>query len=132
MTLAWALNNYIFNCLCDFRDNAVHSEVISINIFCLPQLPLKEELVTVLTQHESVRIERIINTGQVSDWYDQDEAEFVVLLEGNAEIEYGNGETTAMVRGDTLMIKPHERHRVSRTSVEPPCVWLCVFWRDDR
>ena len=102
------------------------------NIFNLPPRPLTEELVTVLTQNESVRIERIISTGQVSDWYDQDEAEFVALLKGNAEIEFESGETIAMVSGDTLIIKPHERHRVASTSVDPPCVWLCVFWRDDR
>ena len=106
--------------------------MIRINIFSLPQLPLSEELTTVITQSESVRIERIISTGQVSDWYDQDEAEFVVLLDGKAEIEYRSGEIVVMTRGDTLMIKPHERHRVGSTSVDPPCVWLCVFWRDER
>ena len=106
--------------------------VTVMNIYSFPPLPLSEELTTVLTKSESVRVERIISTGQVSGWYDQNEAEFVVLLEGKAEIEYENGEIVAMTRGDTLVMKPHEKHRVGCTSIEPPCVWLCVFWRDDR
>ena len=90
---------------------------------------MTEELTSVLAESEKVRIESIVSTGQVSDWYDQDETEFVALLEGNASIEYEDGKTITISRGDTLVIKPHERHRVSYTSSEPPCVWLCVFYQ---
>ena len=100
----------------------------AMNIFHLPKLPLSEELITVLAQSGNARIERIISTGQSSDWYDQAETEFVVLLEGKAVIEYETGKSVIMLKGDTLLIKPHERHRVSFTSTEPPCVWLCVFY----
>ncbi|MCL2059090.1 MAG: cupin domain-containing protein [Oscillospiraceae bacterium] len=75
-----------------------------------------------------VRIERIVSTGQVSGWYDQAETEFVALLEGAAEIEYEGGRRLALSRGDTLIIKPHERHKVAYTSSDPPCIWLCVFY----
>ena len=98
------------------------------NIFDLPALPLPEEVTTILSENGNIRIERIISTGQVSDWYDQNETEFVILLEGNAVIEYENGKIIDLSKGDTLMIKPHERHKVSFTSSEPPCVWLCVFY----
>ena len=92
------------------------------------KLPLPEELTTILDESNGVRIVRIVSTGQVSDWYDQSETEFVVLLEGNAIIEYECGKSVSLSKGDTLLIKPHERHRVSYTSGEPPCVWLCVFY----
>jgi cupin 2 domain-containing protein len=99
------------------------------NLYDLPPLPLPEELTTVLADSGSVRIERIISTGQVSiDWYDQSETEFVALLEGNTVVEFDDGRRVDLSRGDTLLIKPHERHRVSYTSSEPPCVWLCVFY----
>ena len=98
------------------------------NIFDLPELLLPEELTTILAESGNVRIERIVSTGQVSGWYDQPDTEFVVLLSGSAVVEYENGKTVAMSRGDTLLIKPRERHRVSFTSSEPPCVWLCVFY----
>ncbi|MCL1859379.1 MAG: cupin domain-containing protein [Oscillospiraceae bacterium] len=98
------------------------------NIYEMPPLPLTEEVMTILTENENIRIERIISAGQVSDWYDQDETEFVILLEGNAVIEYENSKTVSMSKGDTLLINPHERHKVSYTSSEPLCVWLCVFY----
>jgi cupin 2 domain-containing protein len=99
------------------------------NIFDLPKLPLPGELTTVLAENNNARIVRIVSTGQTSDWYDQTETEFVVLLEGNAIIEFENGKTIALKKGDTILINPHEKHRVSFTSTEPPCVWLCVFYR---
>lgn len=98
------------------------------NLFNLPSLPLSEELVTILIENEAVRIERIVSTGQVSDWYDQDENEFVALLQGEAEITWVDGTTTKLMAGDTLMIPQHKRHWVSYTSSKPPCIWLCVFW----
>ena len=98
------------------------------NIFDLPPLPLPEELTTILAERGDIRIERVVSTGQVSDWYDQAETEFVVLLQGSAAVEYENGERAALSKGDTLLIRPHERHRVGFTSSEPPCIWLCVFW----
>ena len=97
------------------------------NIFELPTLPLKEELTALLAEQGNVRIERIISTGQTSDWYDQTETEFVVLLEGSAELEFEH-KTASLSKGDTLLIQPHKRHRVSFTSTEPPCIWLCVFY----
>jgi cupin 2 domain-containing protein len=98
------------------------------NIFDLPKLPLLDELTTILSEKGKFRIERIVSTGQVSNWYDQDETEFVILLEGNANIEYENGKSIDMSKGDTLLIMPHERHRVGFTSSDPPCIWLCVFY----
>jgi len=98
------------------------------NIFDLPKLPLSEELITVLAEGAGIRVERIISSGQVSGWYDQPETEFVVLLDGNAVIEYDDSHSITMSKGDTLLIKPRERHRVSYTSCDPPCVWLCVFF----
>jgi cupin 2 domain-containing protein len=102
--------------------------MIDMNIFDIPPLPLPEELTTTLAGSGNVRIERIISAGQASDWYDQTETEFVVLLEGSAEIKFENDRSVALSKGDTLLIKPHERHRVSFTSSEPPCIWLCVFY----
>lgn len=94
-----------------------------------PVLPLSEELTTVLVKSETVRIERIISTGQTSDWYDQEESEFVSLLQGEAVLEWADSTTTQLSAGDTLTIAPHTRHRVKFTSIEPPCFWLCVFWK---
>lgn len=98
------------------------------NLFDLPPLPLTDELVELLTPNEAVRVERILSTGQTTDWQDSPDTEFVVLLEGQAVIEYKSGRSVSLVKGDTLLIRPHEQHRVSFTSATPPCIWLCVLW----
>jgi len=100
------------------------------NIFDISNLPLTEELTEILIQNKNVRIERIISSGQVSPdgfWYDQDENEFVVLLQGDAIIEYEN-DRIKLESGDTLLIPAHKKHRVSYTSIKPVCVWLCIFY----
>jgi cupin 2 domain-containing protein len=98
------------------------------NIYDLPPLPLSDELTEILAEARNVRIERIVSAGQVSEWYDQAGAEFVVLLQGGAKIEYEGGNVVALEKGSTLLIEPHERHRVSFTTSDPPCIWLCVFY----
>jgi cupin 2 domain-containing protein len=98
------------------------------NIYELPPLPLSDEPTEVLAKAGNVRVERIVSAGQVSQWYDQAETEFVVLLQGSAIIEYEGGEPVSLEEGATLLIEAHKRHRVSFTSSDPPCVWLCVFY----
>lgn len=99
------------------------------NLFDLPQIPLSEELTTILSENGSIRIERIISSGQTTDWLDQDEWEFVALLQGSANLEYVGGSMDALSSGDTVIIPPHKLHRVAFTSKYPCCIWLCVFWK---
>ncbi len=98
------------------------------NLFKLPDLNLNNELITILEENDKVRVEQIISTGQTTGWYDQDEYEFVALIQGKAVLEFENNEIINLSAGDTITITPHKRHRVAYTSTEPPCVWLCVFW----
>lgn len=98
------------------------------NIFDLSTLPLDHELTTILEENNAIRIERIISTGQISDWYDQEETEFIILLDGKAELAFEDDVHIKLNKGDTLLIKPHQKHQVTYTSTEPPCNWLCVFF----
>lgn len=98
------------------------------NIYEMPGSPINDELISVLEQNERVRIERIISTGQQSGWYDQAETEFVLLLEGSAQLAFDGNRTITLEKGDTLLIPPHQKHRVAYTSADPPCIWLCVFY----
>ena len=99
------------------------------NLFELPEVPQGQEAAETLFEGGAVRIERIVSRGASTGWYDQSESEFVTLLVGEAVIEYGDGSRTELRAGDTLTIPPHRRHRVVRTTSDPPCVWLCVFYK---
>ena len=87
----------------------------------------EDEIVDILNENENVRIERIISTGQVSDWMIQERNEYVVLLQGNAIIEF-NDKKVEMKAGDTLFIEKMERHRVGYTSENPCCIWFCIHF----
>lgn len=100
------------------------------NLFALPNGIHQQEITDILWETGSLRVERIVSCGQVSPegfWYDQEEDEWVSVLEGTGEVEYPDGTTSRLDRGDTLFLPAHTRHRVSFTSQNPPCVWLCVF-----
>jgi cupin 2 domain-containing protein len=78
-----------------------------------------------------LRIERIVSFGQESPpgfWFDQPQAEWVVLLAGAARLRFADEEEDrALAPGDCVHIAAHRRHRVSWTEPEHPTVWLAVF-----
>jgi cupin 2 domain-containing protein len=74
-------------------------------------------------------VERIVSTGQATpagEWLQQDRDEWVVLLEGDAEVGYEDGSRVRLGSGDHVLIAAGQRHRVEWTRQEPPCVWLAV------
>ena len=79
----------------------------------------------------TVRVERIVSFGHATPegaWYDQDEDEWCLVLEGEARIAFEDGREIRLGRGASCFLARHLRHRVAATSA--PCVWLCVFGRD--
>lgn len=90
---------------------------------------LNEQFLEII-KNDKVRIERIVSTGQISVdnvWYDQDENEFVILLEGHAILEFEDKECE-LKKGDSLNIKSHVKHRVKYTDKNGPTIWLALFY----
>ena len=97
--------------------------------------PSRGEIAERLAGGDAVRIERIVSHGQASPpgfWYDQDEAEFVVLLAGAARLRFADGEVVELRPGDWADIPAHRRHRVEWTDPDRPTVWLAVFYKAGR
>ena len=97
------------------------------NIFNVKNIDKTKEIVEILKENENVKIEKIISTGQTTDWMKQEKEEFVMLIQGEAIIEYEN-KKQELRAGDTVIIKKNEKHRVAYTSESPCCIWLCVFY----
>ncbi len=100
------------------------------NIYLLPDPLPNAEVLTDLVSSDAVRIERIVSNGQTTpenEWFDQDLDEWVVLIQGEAALEYKGGEQVRLNAGDHVLIPAHVRHRVVFTSREPPCIWIAVF-----
>jgi cupin 2 domain-containing protein len=88
-----------------------------------------QEQFEAIASSDNLLIERIISTGQTTpdgQWYDQDRDEWVILLQGEAEISYEDNSRMQMRSGDYLLIPAHKKHRVEYISSEPPCIWLAV------
>ena len=102
------------------------------NLAGLPANLPDEEIFEELLRTPSFRMERIVSSGQASPpgfWYDQEEDEWVALLQGEAVLEFDDGSAETLRSGDWVFLPAHMRHRVGATSAEPPCIWLAVFAR---
>jgi cupin 2 domain-containing protein len=85
-----------------------------------------------LVRSPSVRIERIVSQGQCSPltgWYDQDEHEWVMVVQGSATLVFEDGTSLALSAGSHVNIPAHIKHRVAWTDPDQLTVWLAVFYR---
>jgi cupin 2 domain-containing protein len=103
------------------------------NILKLNKLPGKidVELFEELFKSKNSHIERIISVGwnKVEDnRYDQETEEWVLLIKGSASIEFENNYFIEMIEGDYIFIPSHCKHKVIKTSSNPPCIWLAVHF----
>lgn len=96
------------------------------NLFAsLPVLATGEDFET-LAASGCVRIERIVSSPRPEPTlYDQDDDEWVLLLQGEATLEL-DGTPLTLQAGDHLFIPAHLPHRVLATSDAPRCIWLAV------
>ena len=83
-----------------------------------------------LLQRPGLRLERIVSTGQASPpgfWYEQADAEWVLLLSGAATLCFADEAAARSLQpGDWLYIAPGRRHRVESTDAKTPSVWLAL------
>lgn len=90
---------------------------------------IPNEIVETLLSADNLRIERIISHGHASPedfWYDQEQNEWVVVLQGAAALRFEEA-TVEMNSGDFVNIPAHKRHRVEWTTPDEPTVWLAVY-----
>jgi cupin 2 domain-containing protein len=103
------------------------------NLFAgLPASAEAAERLEPLLVRPGLRIERIVSTGQSSPpdfWYEQADAEWVVLLAGEALLRFEDETDARRLRaGDWLCIEPRRRHRVDWTAPATPTVWLAIHY----
>jgi cupin 2 domain-containing protein len=95
---------------------------------------LPEELLTTILRAKGFRVERIVSQGHCSPpgfWYEQEDHEWVIVLEGSAAIQFeGDPGPVQLERGSYLNIPAHVRHRVVRTSATERTVWLAIHYGD--
>lgn len=87
----------------------------------------KEQFVELLSAR-SARLEQILSCGQASEadfWYDQDNDEWVMLVRGQATLQFDAG-SLQLGPGDSLIIPARRRHRVAHASED--AIWLALHY----
>ncbi|MEZ8697176.1 cupin domain-containing protein [Vibrio lentus] len=102
------------------------------NIYSDVPSSIPDEIFNDIIATENVRIERILSHGHSSPeqgWYDQDENEWVMVLEGQGVIEFEDGRLVTLSKGDYINIAAREKHKVLGTDKDAVTIWLAVFYR---
>lgn len=98
----------------------------------LPATSTVDEAMATLLATPAFRLVRIVSTGQTTpngEWYDQDEAEWVMVVTGSADLLIeGEEGARRMKAGDHVLIPSHVRHRVEWTDPDKPTVWLALHF----
>lgn len=100
------------------------------NVLNALPLDVEREQFDTLLERPGVRLERIVSNGQATpagEWYDQDWDEWVMVLQGEAELllEH-NSQRRVMKQGDCILLPAGCRHRVEWTAPDQPTVWLAL------
>ena len=101
------------------------------NIFSEIPNSLKEELFEDIISTENIKIERIISDGHSSPkegWYESEQNEWVIVLEGDAILTLESGENITLKRGDYYNISAFTKHKVSQTSKSEKTIWLAIYY----
>ena len=93
---------------------------------------IQDEVVTEFARTKHVKIARIVSPclmPPTSDWYDQSENEWVIVLEGEAKIVFDNNEEIHLKAGGYVDIPAHKRHKVTWTSPHTQTIWLAIHYQ---
>ncbi|MDY0320228.1 MAG: cupin domain-containing protein [Arcobacteraceae bacterium] len=102
------------------------------NLFTnLPSLSLDNEEFKTLLESNNIKIERIVSTGQNSPedfWYEQEQNEWVIVLDGEATLSFENEDDVILKKGDFINIPSYKKHRVKSTIKNSYTIWLAIFY----
>jgi cupin 2 domain-containing protein len=96
---------------------------------------IHEEIIEKILNKGNLRIERIISHGHSSPanfWYNQDQNEWVMVLQGQAKLLFeGEIDAISLAAGDYINIPKRVKHRVECTTTNNVTIWLAVFYNDN-
>jgi cupin 2 domain-containing protein len=107
-------------------------ENVPTNLFSKIPNTLPEEVMEDLVNTSQIRIERILSHGHASPdegWYEQEEHEWVLVVQGEAVLRYEDETERRLGVGDYVNIPAGVKHRVAWSDPEQVTIWLAVFYR---
>jgi cupin 2 domain-containing protein len=115
--------------------NTFHATTIKTqNIFKTnPEKP-NEEIFEIILNNKNLKLERIITNGQTTppgEWYNQENDEWVVLIQGSALILFENEKFIILNKGDHILIPKNCKHRVQWVDSNQECIWLALHFKEN-
>lgn len=101
------------------------------NIFAPLPANLTAEQFENIVQSAHIKIERIISKGHSSPesgWFEQGHSEWVMVLQGSAQIVFEDHSSVTLKAGDYLEIAPFSKHKVSWSDPDIETIWLAVHY----
>ena len=93
----------------------------------------REEIFESIVSAHHIQIMRITSMGQRSPddfWYDQDDNEWVIVLQGRACLKLKeSAKHVVMEPGDHQLIPAHTNHRVEWTDPDEITIWLAIHYK---
>jgi cupin 2 domain-containing protein len=94
---------------------------------------MAKELFQTLLSNRTLKIERIMSTGQVTKggkWLKGKRNEWVILLKGAAKLRFfKNNRVVKMKAGSHVLIPANTLHRVDWTDPSQRTIWLAVHYK---
>ncbi|MBJ7550610.1 cupin domain-containing protein [Marinomonas ostreistagni] len=93
-------------------------------------LPLEELFLPLINTKDSSLKHIISPPGCRLDpkWYDQDQDEWVTVIQGYGVIAFEDATVVSLNSGDYITIPAHTKHRVIKTSADETTVWLAMYF----
>lgn len=101
------------------------------NIFNNIPAQLNQEHFQDIISKDGIKIQRIVSQGtstQDDKWYNQENDEWVIILQGRAILSFEDDSDIKLSSGDYIHIPAHKKHKVSWTSSHEQTVWLAVHY----
>jgi cupin 2 domain-containing protein len=108
-----------------------HKKAALANLFhSLPPAPGSER-VEMLLEGRGLKLELIHSCAAstpAGQWYNQPLGEWVLLLQGSAQLRFADADSAQRLQpGDLLWIPPHRLHRLESSDGGRGCLWLTLF-----
>jgi len=101
------------------------------NIFANIPENLDNEIFEEIFTKKDLKVERIISYGHITpedEWYNQNNDEWVMVLEGEAMVSFKNRDAIKLKSGDYINIPAHTQHRVSWSIANKKTIWLAIHY----
>ena len=101
------------------------------NLFNTDHVLIQTEQFSPLASTTNASLKHIVSPAGCSldtNWYDQDQDEWVTVIQGYGVIAFEDATIVTLKPGDHITIPAHTKHRVIKTSADVATIWLAMYF----